>query len=62
MHLLKNTDKVIRIFTKVEGLFFKIVILVSLFCIQDFCILGRLGGSGVERLPSAQGMILESWD
>ena len=24
--------------------------------------LGRLGGSGVERLPSAQGVILGSWD
>ena len=23
---------------------------------------GRLGGSAVERLPLAQGMILESWD
>ena len=23
---------------------------------------GHLGGSGVERLPLAQGMILESWD
>ena len=24
--------------------------------------MGRLGGSVVEPLPSAQGMILESWD
>ena len=24
--------------------------------------MGRLGGSVVKRLPSAQGMILESWD
>ena len=24
--------------------------------------MGRLGGSAVERLPSAQGVILQSWD
>ena len=24
--------------------------------------MGSLGGSAVERLPSAQGLILESWD
>ena len=30
--------------------------------ISKICPLGHLGGSMVERLPSAQGMIPGSWD
>ena len=32
------------------------------FPICKMTALGRLGGSTVERLPLAQGVILESWD
>ena len=34
----------------------------SLKMTKEYKVLGQLGGSEVERLPSAQGMILESWD
>ena len=38
-----------------------------IFSLSEVCMLivknvGRLGGSVVEHLPLAQGMILESWD
>ena len=30
--------------------------------VKNFVVEGHLGGSAVEHLPSAQGVILESWD
>ena len=37
-------------------------LLYSMYISQDCVVLGRLGGSAVERLPSTQGEILEFWD
>ena len=34
---------------------------VSVLVYFHICMLGHLGGSGVERLPSAQGVIPGSW-